>query len=158
MLPRVLGDFRDYNDFLERADAVLEELGLSGTLQIASFHPDYQFADTDPDDVTNCSNRSPYPILHLLREASVSRAVETFPDAAQISEKNVRTLRALGHAGFQRVLSGEGIPAPLPAPVTDGFASLPLSAASLEVVASLGFEKLTKIQAEALPPLLSGKI
>ena len=157
VLPRVLADFRDYNDFLERADDALEELGLSGTLQIASFHPDYQFADSDPDDAANCSNRSPYPILHLLREASVSRAVEAFPDAAQIFEKNVRTLRALGHAGFQRVLSGEGMPAPVPAPATDSFASLPLSAASLEVVASLGFEKLTKIQAEALPPLLSGK-
>jgi ATP-dependent RNA helicase DbpA len=157
VLPRVLADFRDYNDFLERADDALEELGLSGTLQIASFHPDYQFADSDPDDAANCSNRSPYPILHLLREASVSRAVETFPDAAQIFEKNVRTLRALGHAGFQRVLSGEGIPAPVSAPAPDSFASLPLSAASLEVVASLGFEKLTQIQAEALPPLLSGK-
>ncbi len=156
VLPRVLADFYDYNDFLERADGVLEDAGLSGTLQIASFHPQYQFADSEPEDVANCSNRSPYPILHLLREESVSRAVEAFPEAAQIFEKNLRTLRELGHAGFQRVLSGEGMPASV-SNSADDFASLPLSAALLDAVASLGFEKLTPIQAKALPPLLAGR-
>jgi hypothetical protein len=93
--PQVLQDFLDYNDFLAEADALLSELGLEGTLQIASFHPDYCFADSDPDDAANYSNRSPFPMLHLLREASVSRAVDTFPDTASIYERNIATLRAL---------------------------------------------------------------
>src|SRR5688572_24615669 len=95
ILPRVLGEFLDYNDFLRLADAALEELGLAGELQIASFHPTYRFGDLDANDPANSSNRSPYPILHLLREASVTRAVESFPDAAQIFEKNVARLREL---------------------------------------------------------------
>jgi uncharacterized protein len=105
--PRVLADFLDYNAFLEHADGALEAMGLVGELQIASFHPDYQFAETDASDVANCSNRSPYPSLHLLREASISRAVECFPEAAQIFEKNIATLRELGHDGWARLLSAE---------------------------------------------------
>ena len=105
--PRVLADFLDYNAFLEHADGALEEMDLVGELQIASFHPDYQFADTEASDVANCSNRSPYPSLHLLREASISRAVESFPEAAQIFEKNIATLRALGHDGWARLLSAQ---------------------------------------------------
>ena len=105
--PRMLSEFLDYNEFLKLADAELEKLRLDGVLQIASFHPDYCFADLAQDDVANCSNRSPYPILHLLREASVTRAVRAFPEAAQIFEKNVATLRALGQAGFERVLLDE---------------------------------------------------
>ena len=101
--PAVLGDFPDYNDFLGAADAALADLGLAGTLQIASFHPRYQFAGTAPDDVENCTNRSPYPILHLLREASVERAVAAFPDAATIYEKNIATLRRLGVEGWRRL-------------------------------------------------------
>jgi hypothetical protein len=104
--PQALVDFLDYNDFLRRAARSLEELGLTGTLQIASFHPNYQFGDIDSSDVANCTNRSPYPILHLLREASVTRAVESFAGAAQIFEKNMATLRALGHEGWERVLAG----------------------------------------------------
>ena len=73
--PQVLGDFLDYNDFLEIADALVADLGYEGVLQVASFHPQYRFADTEPDDVTNCTNRSPYPTLHLLRESSIERAV-----------------------------------------------------------------------------------
>lgn len=93
--PGVLGDFLDYNDFLDLAEATLAELGLDGVLQIASFHPAYQFAGTEPDDVTNRTNRSPYPMLHLLREASVTRAVETYPDADKIPERNIETMRRL---------------------------------------------------------------
>jgi len=101
--PQVLGDFLDYNDFLDLADAALEELGLIGELQIASFHPHYQFDGTAPDDVENLSNRSPFPTLHLLREDSVERAVEAFPEAESIYEKNIETLRALGAEGWTRL-------------------------------------------------------
>ena len=104
--PRVLHDFLDYNDFLGVAEAAVADLGLEGTIQVASFHPRYQFAGTGPDDVENFTNRSPFPILHLLREASVERAVETFPDAAGIYEKNIETLRRLGIEGWRRL----GIP------------------------------------------------
>ncbi len=93
--PQVLGDFLDYNDFLDVADAALDDLGLAGTLQIASFHPHYQFAGTQPDDPGNWSNRSPHPTLHLLREASIDRAVAAFPEAEAIYERNIATLRAL---------------------------------------------------------------
>jgi hypothetical protein len=103
---RVLTEFRDYNVFVEQAARLLEELELTGVLQIASFHPDYQFGDLDSDDVANCSNRSPYPSLHLLREESVTRAVEAFPEADRIFEKNIATLRALGHDGWARILTG----------------------------------------------------
>ncbi len=94
--PQVLGDFLEYNDFLDVADDVVRELGLEGELQIASFHPRYQFADTEPDDVTNRTNRSPYPTLHLLRDASVERALADYPDADQIPQRNIETLRRLG--------------------------------------------------------------
>ncbi|MFI4941234.1 MAG: DUF1415 domain-containing protein [Burkholderiales bacterium] len=101
--PDALTDFMDFNDFLEVADAALDELGLSGFLQIASFHPDYQFAGSAPDDIENYTNRSPFPTLHLLREDSIERAVAAFPDASDIYEKNLATLRVLGHAGWQRL-------------------------------------------------------
>lgn len=99
--PQVLTDFADHNDFLDAAEAALGELGCDGVLQLASFHPAYQFADTEPGDIANATNRSPYPTLHLLREASVDRAVDSFPDAASIYEANIATLRALGDAGWQ---------------------------------------------------------
>jgi hypothetical protein len=99
--PRVLGDFLDYNDFLGEADALVAELDLEGVLQVASFHPHYQFAGSDPDDVENFTNRSPWPTLHLLREDSVSRAVEAFPDPDAIVDRNVETLRRLGPAGWR---------------------------------------------------------
>lgn len=101
ILPDTLGDFLDYNDFLTVADNLLEELELDGDIQIASFHPDYQFAGTAADDIENYTNRSPYPILHLLREASIERAVDAFPEAEMIFEKNMETLRKLGHQGWQ---------------------------------------------------------
>jgi len=102
--PHVLTDFLDYNDFLGAADALVEALGLDGVLQVASFHPDYQFADSAPDDVENFTNRAPYPTLHLLREDSVSRAVQAFPDPDVIVERNVETLRSLGAEGWRRLL------------------------------------------------------
>jgi uncharacterized protein len=101
--PFVLNDFLDYNDFLDIADAAVEALGLTEQLQVASFHPQYQFADTEPDDITNYTNRSPYPTLHLLRQASVDRAVESFPEAEAIFGANVETLRKLGTHGWARL-------------------------------------------------------
>jgi len=101
--PQVLGDFIEYNDFLELVDAAVDEEGLEGELQVASLHPQYQFAGTLPEDIDNYSNRSPYPMLHLLREASIERAVAAFPDASRIFERNIETLRRLGHAGWRRL-------------------------------------------------------
>ena len=101
--PHVLADFLDYNDFLDTADALVESLGLDGVLQVASFHPGYQFAGSAPDDIENFTNRSPYPTLHLLREDSVSRAVEAFPDPDVIVARNVETLRDLGAEGWHRL-------------------------------------------------------
>jgi hypothetical protein len=98
--PQVLTDFLDYNDFLEMADAAVEDMGLEGVVQVASFHPQYQFEGTAPDDVSNASNRSPYPTLHLLREDSVDRAVDAFPEAERIYEANIETLEKLGPEGW----------------------------------------------------------
>lgn len=103
--PYVLTDFLDYNDFLEVADAAAAEPQFNDELQVASFHPQFQFADTMPDDIENYTNRSPYPMLHLLREDSVERAVEAFPEAEQIYEKNIATMQALGLAGWKRLFS-----------------------------------------------------
>jgi hypothetical protein len=101
--PYVLNDFLDFNEFLDVADVAIEDMHLDGELQVASFHPDYQFADTDPNDISNFTNRAPYPILQLLREDSIDRAVEAFPDAAEIFEKNIETLDQLGHAGWDKL-------------------------------------------------------
>ena len=100
ILPHALQDFLDFNDFLEIADAMIEELDLGGILQVASFHPQFQFDGTDVGDVTNCTNRSPYPILHLLREDSIDRAVEVFPEAESIFERNMETLESIGIEGW----------------------------------------------------------
>jgi hypothetical protein len=105
--PQVLGDFLDYNDFLDDADALVGALDLGGVLQVASFHPHYQFAGTRPDDPENLTNRAPYPILHLLREDSVDRAVAAYPEPDSIIERNVATMQALGVDGFRKRLSGE---------------------------------------------------
>jgi hypothetical protein len=106
--PYVLGDFLDYNDFLDVADAAVEALGLADVLQVASFHPQYQFADTEPDDISNCTNRTPYPTLHLLRHASVDRAVAAFPEASAIFDVNIETMRRLGHEGWRRLMEDAG--------------------------------------------------
>src|SRR5205823_14425800 len=102
--PHVLTDFLDYNDFLDIADALIADLNLTGIIQIASFHPDYQFAGTQADDISNCTNRSPYPMLHLLREASVESAVAAIPDAEQIFNKNIASLRRLGLEGWRALM------------------------------------------------------
>ena len=102
--PHVLGDFTEYNEFLDVADATLAALSLEGVLQVASFHPDYRFDGTEEDDPTNCTNRSPWPILHLLREDSVSRAVDAFPDPDEIVERNLATMEKLGLEGFRKLL------------------------------------------------------
>jgi hypothetical protein len=108
--PHALTDFLDYNDFLDIADAAVEELELDGVLQVASFHPGYQFAGTAPEDVENSTNRSPYPTLHLLREESVERAVAAYPDTDLIFERNVATLRALGREGWARLVDADRDP------------------------------------------------
>ena len=105
ILPHALADFLDYNDALHFADLLLGQLRLDGTLQIASFHPQYQFEGSDPDDIENYTNRAPYPILHLLREASIERAVDAFPDAADIYERNEETMRRLGLDGWRKWMS-----------------------------------------------------
>lgn len=104
----LLADFLDFNDFLGEAEDLLEELELDGTLQIASFHPQFQFAGTRADDVTNCTNRSPYPTLHLLREESIDRAVEVFPEAETIYERNIEVLEQLGLPGWEALQVGPG--------------------------------------------------
>ena len=101
MHPFVFADFADYNDFLEVADALLDEMQLDGVLQIASFHPDYRFADAAADAIGNCTNRSPWPTLHLLRESSIAAAVETGIDTDAIWRRNVETLRRLGDVGWR---------------------------------------------------------
>lgn len=101
--PQVLQDFLDFNDFLGAADALLEDLELDGELQVASFHPQYQFEGTEPNDITNYSNRSPYPTLHLLRESSIDRAVEAMPDTDAIFENNQATLERLGIEGWKKM-------------------------------------------------------
>lgn len=98
--PLVLNDFIDFHFFQQEAEALLKRMDLVGVFQIASFHPQFEFAGADKDDIANYTNRAPYPTLHLLREASIARAVAAFPDAADIYERNIETLKKLGHAGW----------------------------------------------------------
>ena len=98
--PLMFPEFLDFNDFLDQADRALRKLRLDGIFQIASFHPKFQFADTEVDNITNFTNRAPYPTLHLLREASIDRAVQAYPNPEDIFGKNIQTLEALGHAGW----------------------------------------------------------
>jgi hypothetical protein len=101
--PQVMGEFLDFHFFLAEANAAIRNLGFDGVFQIASLHPQYEFAGSEADDIDNYSNRSPYPTLHLLREASIDRAVAAFPDAADIFERNIETLQSLGHEGWRRL-------------------------------------------------------
>ena len=94
--PLVLTNFADYNQFLEIADALIEQMNLDGIYQIASFHPQYQFADTHLDDAENYSNRSPYPLLHILREDSLEQVIEEYPDTASIPDQNIKLLNNMG--------------------------------------------------------------
>ena len=110
VIQNLLQDFYDYNDFLNVADDCLVALDLEGVIQIASFHPLYQFAGTDEDDITNFTNRSPYPTLHLIREASIDRAVAAFPEAEDIFEANMATMNRLGLQGWQDLNVGPSLP------------------------------------------------
>lgn len=101
--PQMFADFIDFHFFLDEADVLLKRSGLEGVIQIASFHPKFEFTGSETDAIANYSNRSPYPILHLLREASIDRAVAAFPDAADIYERNIETLEKLGQEGWQRL-------------------------------------------------------
>ena len=116
IFPDALPRFLDFNDFLGQAEQLLDALELDGVLQVASFHPQFQFAGTAADDVTNATNRAPYPTLHLLREASVDKAVAAFPQADTIFEANMETLRRLGQAGWDAL----GVRRSVPAPPADG--------------------------------------
>ena len=106
--PNALADFLDFNDFTARAERRLAKAGFDGVLQLASFHPQFQFGGTEPDDIGNATNRAPYPTLHLLREESVDRAVEAFPDAEEIFGRNIDTLEALGPEGWAALDVGPG--------------------------------------------------
>jgi hypothetical protein len=108
ILPTVLGDFFDFNQFLDAADACVQRLDLDGEIQVASFHPHYQFAGTAPDDVANFSNRSPFPVLHLLRESSIARVVDAIEDPDAIYEQNIETLRRLGRSGWDALWDESG--------------------------------------------------
>lgn len=101
--PQVMNDFLDYHFFLAEAEALLRNNGYDGVFQIASLHPQYEFAGSEPDDVANYTNRAPYPMLHLLRESSIDRAVAAFPDAADIFERNIETMEKLGHEGWRKL-------------------------------------------------------
>ena len=105
--PQALADFVEYHLFLPHANAVVRKLDFEGVLQIASFHPRYEFADSSPGDRANYTNRSPYPMLHLLREASIDRAVAAYPDSAEITDRNIETLRRLDHAVWRRIWANE---------------------------------------------------
>lgn len=103
--PNTLARFLDFNEFLDIADAIVEDLGLDGVIQVASFHPKFQFDGTGVNDIDNYTNRSPYPTLHLIREASIDRAVEAFPEAEAIYERNIETLQTLGLAGWKAMFA-----------------------------------------------------
>ena len=104
--PQAMTDFIDFHFFLKEADAAIRDLGQEGNLQIASFHPAYEFAGSAPDDIANCTNRSPYPTLHLLREASIDRAVAAYPEAEAIFEANIAKLRGMDDASLQALFAG----------------------------------------------------
>lgn len=105
ILPDALADFYEFNEFEDYTERLLKRMRLVGDFQVATFHPQFQFADTEPDDIENCTNRSPYPILHILREDSIDRAVEAFADASEIYEKNIATLQRLGKDGWRKLMS-----------------------------------------------------
>nr|QLG20558.1 hypothetical protein [uncultured bacterium] len=116
ILPQALQDFADFADFLDLVEVTLKVQGLTGTLQVASFHPQYQFADAEENDLSNYTNRAPYPILHLLREASLARAIRHHPDPSRIYQENMATLDALGLEGWHAL----GVDAPSKPPGDGG--------------------------------------
>lgn len=104
--PGILQEFYDYNQFLDNADQLLLQMNLEGVYQVASFHPDYQFDGTDPEDVENYTNRSPYPVLHLIREASLERVLAEFPDTDQIPARNIALMKSLGQYRLTALTQG----------------------------------------------------
>lgn len=106
--PWVFEDFMDYNQFLDNVDNMLIDNELEGIYQIASFHPNYQFAGTEPEDVENATNRSPFPVLHILREESLERAISSFPDPELIPERNIALLRSMGRERVEALLRSFG--------------------------------------------------
>ena len=109
---KVLQDFYDYNQFLDYADELLLQMGLEGVYQIASFHPHYQFGNTDPDAAENYTNRSPYPMLHIIREESIARAIADSPNIDQVPARNIALMNQLGkdrlRALMQACITGDG--------------------------------------------------
>ena len=101
--PLAMTDFLDFHFFLGEVDALIRNLGYAGVFQIASLHPQYEFAGSAPDDIANYTNRAPWPTLHLLRESSIDRAVAAFPEAEAIFERNIETMERLGHAGWKKL-------------------------------------------------------
>ena len=102
--PKVLQEFSDYNQFLDLADSLLVQMGLEGIYQIASFHPDYQFAGAGPDDAENYTNRSPFPLLHLIREESLERVIADYPDVDEVPSRNIELMNSLGNKKLQAVM------------------------------------------------------
>ncbi len=125
IVPGCMEDFLDFNDFLALADELVEAMDLGGILQVASFHPQFQFDGTDVDDVTNCTNRAPYPTLHLLREDSIDRAVEVFPEAEAIFERNMEVLEELGSDGWAALDVGPRCPVHPPGAAAGGLGPQP---------------------------------
>ena len=103
--PGVMQDFFEYNQFLDAVDRLLAQLGLEGIYQVASFHPDYLFAGTAPGDPENYTNRSPYPLLHLLREDSLEQAIASHPDVAGIPQRNIALMNELGIETLEEMLA-----------------------------------------------------
>ena len=101
--PTLFPDFDTFNQMLDIADAAVVDNGLEGFIQIAPFHPDFQFEGTDSDDISNYTNRSPYPTLHLIREDSIAKAAQAFPDASAIFERNIALLEKMGHEGWDKL-------------------------------------------------------
>jgi hypothetical protein len=102
--PCVLQDFFDYNNFLALAEGLVQQLGLEGVYQIAGFHPEYQFAGTEPEDVENFTNRTPYPLMHLIREESLERAIASYPDPDNIPTRNIQLMQDLGEDKMKAML------------------------------------------------------
>ena len=101
--PTLFPDFDTFNQMLDIADAAVVDNGLEGIVQIAPFHPDFQFEGTNSDDIGNYTNRSPYPTLHLIREDSIAKAAQAFPDASAIFERNIALLEKMGHEGWDKL-------------------------------------------------------
>ncbi|MCB6182021.1 DUF1415 domain-containing protein [Leeia sp. TBRC 13508] len=110
--PTLLADFLTFNDVVAIAEEAVDEHGLEGKIQVANFHPDYQFDGTELEDLSNYTNRSPYPTLHLIRESSIEKAAEAFPDPAVIFDRNIALMEALGRSGCEAVLRGEKVDLP----------------------------------------------